>query len=558
MHDLKIENARICDGLGNPITLGTLAVTDGRISGVGLDVGTARHTVDAEGMVLAPGIVDVHTHYDAQITWDNTATPSPQNGVTTVIIGNCGFTIAPCRPADREITLKNLTKVEGIPYDALKRGVNWNFETFGEYLCAIEARGTVPNIACFVGHSSIRTWAMGDDARHRPANPQEIDRMCDLLGEALAEGAIGFSTSFSESHNGEGGLPVASRLADAAELEALAGVLRGKNQGTLQITRGNTATIQSIGALQAIAGRPLQMSAVMTVPKFPEMAKQDMTALEAERASGREVWAHVSPFPEIMHFTLKNPFPMETIPAWNPAMQASDLDALKDVYRNEDFRESVKHELETPVPFRFNGQWDVVTIVRTNNPELQSFQGRSIVEIAAELDVDPLDALLDISLDDDLETRFEAKTLNYDEERVRPLLDHPHTVVSLGDAGAHVTFFCQAGSGLYLLQRYVRERGDLKLEEAIRLLTSHAADTHGIKDRGRIQVGAWADLFLFDPALAGLGDSETVYDMPGDGARIDRTPHGVLGVWVNGQQVVDENGLLADPPFPGHMLREFA
>ena len=277
MHDLKIQNARICDGLGNPITLGTLAVTDGRISAVGPDVGTARHTIDAEGMVLAPGIVDVHTHYDAQITWDNTATPSPQNGVTTLIMGNCGFTIAPCRPADREITLRNLTKVEGIPYDALKRGVNWDFETFGEYLCAIEARGTVPNIACFAGHSSIRTWAMGDDARHRRANVQEIDRMRDLLGEALAEGAIGFSTSFSESHNGEGGLPVASRLADAAELEALAAVLRERNQGTLQITRSNTATIQSIGALQAIADRPLQMSAVMTVPKFPVMRGIRMT-----------------------------------------------------------------------------------------------------------------------------------------------------------------------------------------------------------------------------------------------------------------------------------------
>ena len=287
MHDLKIENARICDGLGNPIFDGAVAVTAGRITAVGEVSEPVRQTVDAAGLVLAPGIVDVHTHYDAQLTWDNSASPSPANGVTTIIIGNCGFTIAPCKPADREITLKNLTRVEGIPYKALEQGVEWNFESFDDYLAALEARGAVPNVACFAGHGSIRTWVMGEAARRRAASADEIEQMCALLGNALDVGAIGFSTSFSESHNGEGGLPVASRLADSAEIEALAGVLREKNMGTLQITRGNTASIESIGALQAIAARPLQMSAIMTAPGFPQMTLNDIAALEAERTAGK-------------------------------------------------------------------------------------------------------------------------------------------------------------------------------------------------------------------------------------------------------------------------------
>ncbi len=191
-----------------------------------------------------------------------------------------------------------------------------------------------------------------------------------------------------------------------------------------------------------------------------------------------------------MQFTLKNPFPMESIAGWKPAMEAPDLDARKNIYRDPAFRPSIREALQTPVPFRFNGQWEVVSVMRTANESLAHCVGQSLADIGAQRSKHPLDALLDIALEDDLETSFEAKTLNYDEERVRPLLDHPHSVVSLGDAGAHVTFFCQAGSGLYLLQRYVRERGDLELEEAIRLLTSHAADTHCVRDRGLIAVGA--------------------------------------------------------------------
>ena len=557
MFDLKISNARICDGLGNPIAAGEVGVLDGKIAAVAAQLGPATETIDAKGMVLAPGLVDVHTHYDAQITWDNTATPSPANGVTTVIIGNCGFTIAPCKPRDREIVLKDLTKVEGIPYKVLDAGVNWNFETFEEYLDSLEKNGAVPNIACFAGHSSIRTWVMGEDSRQRSASDDEIDAMCKVLGDALDAGAIGFSTSLSESHNGHCGFPVPSRLADDREIHALVRVLGKKNIGTFQITRSNVATIESFGKIADLCGRPVQFSAIMTSPGFPGKTRDEMRAIDALRAEGKEVWAHVTPFPELMQFTLKNPFPMEALNAWKSVMESANLQEMKNIYRDVAFRQSVKLELETPVPFRFNGQWEVVEVVRTENPDLSHNQGRNLEQIGAEENKHPFDAFLDIALDDDLGTRFQAKTLNYDEKYVRPLLDHPHSVVSLGDAGAHVTFFCQAGTGIYLLQRYVRECGNMKLEEAIRLVTSHAADTHRVPDRGRISVGAWADLFLFDPDTIALGENKSVADLPAGVSRIDRAPIGVQGVWVNGKRVVDGNGMLSNPPLAGQVLREF-
>ncbi len=555
--DLKFVNARVCDGLGNPIIKGEVAVTNGQIAAVGDNLGSATETIDAGGLVLAPGIIDVHTHYDAQITWDNTASPSPANGVTTVVIGNCGFTIAPCKPADREIVLKDLTKVEGIPYKALDAGVKWNFETFTQYMAELEARGTVPNVACFAGHSSIRTYVMGEDARRRTATSEEIDHMCGILGESLDVGAIGFSTSMSQSHNGHGGFPVPSRLADTEELDALAEVLRLKNKGVLQITRSNTASIESIAKLQEKCGRPVQMSAVMTAPGFPELTVQDMRGIDEQRAKGREIWAHVTPFAETMQFNMKNPFPMENLVSWKVAMEARDINELKRIYADSNFREAVKQELCCPQPFRFNGQWEVVTVVNTARDEMKHYNGQTLEEIGERENKHPFDVFLDLALEDNLETRFQAMTLNYDEERVRPLLDHPHSVISLSDAGAHVTFFCQAGTGLFLLQRFVRECGDMSLEQAIRLLTSHAAYTHRIIDRGRISAGAWADLLLFDPDEVALGDNEIIHDLPGDSWRIDRKAIGVHGVWVNGQRVVDKNGLIQNPPLSGQILREF-
>jgi len=225
VHDLVIDNAQIIDGLGGPARRGALAVQAGRIAAMGKDLGSARERLDAAGLTLAPGIVDIHTHYDAQLTWDPYATPSTALGVTTVVNGNCGFTIAPCRPGDRDITLRNLTHVEGMSLEALRAGVRWEFESYPQFLDAMERRGVVPNVGSFVGHSSVRTYVLGAEATQRAATAAEIAEMRRIVLEAVRAGAIGFATSTLEQHNGENGIPMPSRLADAAELFALTGAL---------------------------------------------------------------------------------------------------------------------------------------------------------------------------------------------------------------------------------------------------------------------------------------------------------------------------------------------
>ncbi|MGH7353050.1 MAG: amidohydrolase family protein, partial [Candidatus Rokuibacteriota bacterium] len=269
MHDLLIENAVVVDGLGAPARPGGVAVKDGRIAGVGDRLGAARERVDARGLVLAPGIVDLHTHYDAQLTWDPFATPSSALGVTTVVIGNCGFTIAPCRPDDRDLTLRNLTHVEGMALDALRAGVRWDFETYPQYLDAMERRGVVPNVASFVGHSSVRTYVLGPDATKRAATDAEIAEMRRIVLEAAGAGAIGFATSTLEQHNGENGIPMPSRLADAKELAALTGALGEAGRGVFMLTKGMTSTIPWLEEIAAANGRPVMIAAMFVDPGDP-------------------------------------------------------------------------------------------------------------------------------------------------------------------------------------------------------------------------------------------------------------------------------------------------
>src|SRR5690242_18585913 len=266
MHDLVIRNAMLFDGTGAPGRRASLAVAQGRIAEIDRDVGRGRREIDGDGLTLAPGIIDTHTHYDAQITWDADLHPSPELGVSTVVIGNCGFTIAPCRPKDRDRTLRHLTHVEGMSLDVLRRGVRWAFESFPEYLAFIERLGSTPNVAAFLGHSSLRTWVMGDAATERAARPDEIAAMRQLLSEALAAGAIGFATSTAPQHNGEGGTPMPSRLANDAEMRTLVGALGEARRGVFMLTKGGQTTVSYLEGLAAETGRPIVIAALLHNP----------------------------------------------------------------------------------------------------------------------------------------------------------------------------------------------------------------------------------------------------------------------------------------------------
>jgi len=559
MHDLVIDNALVIDGLGTPARRGGVAVKDGRIAAVGADLGAASQRVDAGGLVLAPGIVDIHTHYDAQLTWDPFATPSTALGVTTVVIGNCGFTIAPCRPPDRDLTLRALTHVEGMSLEALRAGVRWDFESYPEYLDAMERRGVVPNVASFVGHSSVRTYVLGADATKRPATDAEIAEMRRIVLEAVRVGALGFATSTAEQHNGEAGVPMPSRLADERELMALTGALGEAGRGVFMLTKGMTSTIPWLEKVAAANGRPVMIAAMFIDPGDPTRVFREVGEIEAARARGRELWAQVGCFPLGMEFTLRHPYPLEAFLGWRPAIEAADEAAYRRVLADPSFRKTLKEEsASTGVPNRFSDKtWPHLTIMDVTREGHRHLQGQTIGELAQASGRHPLDVFLDFGLDGELDAMFDCRLFNTDEDEVRKLLRHQHAAVALSDAGAHLSFLCDAGFGLHLFGHWVRERGDLTLEEAVKRVTSDVASAYRIPGRGRLAPGACADLILFDPRTVARGGKRRVNDLPTGATRLDTPAVGLHGVWVNGVRTVDERGVIADCGRPGRVLREF-
>ena len=560
MIDLLVRGALVYDGTGAPPQRADVAVAGGRIERVAphIDaVDAAARTVDAHGLALMPGIIDSHTHFDAQITWDPTLRPSPALGVTTAVIGNCGFTIAPCRPGDRELTMRNLTQVEGMSLDALRAGIDWGFESFADYMAQLRRRGCAINVAAYVGHSSVRTYVMGADAARRAASADEIARMQDIVRAAMRHGAVGFATSTSPAHNGEGGLPMPSRLADEAEMAALVGAMAEGGRGVYMLTKGGHTKVSFLESLAAATGRPVMIAALLHNGTNPRAVFEDLDAIAAANERGHRLLGQVSCCPLTMDFTLASPYPVEGLASWKPALGLSG-DALKARLAEPSFRDAVRAELATPTTFRlFNNEWDKVHVVEVARPEHARLEQRTIAEIAREAGLDPLDAMLDLALAEDLQTVFTAQLLNSDEEAVGRMLNHPHSIVSLSDAGAHLTFFNDAGFGLHLMGHWARDRGAMTMAEAVRRLTSHPATVLGLRGRGAIRAGHAADLLLFDPRTVGRGPKRRVRDLPAGGARLTTDAVGVHGVWVNGRQVADAAGLLADVPLAGTLLTEF-
>jgi N-acyl-D-amino-acid deacylase len=559
MHDLVIENATLIDGSGAPARTGSLAIEDGRIAAMGAGAGAAREHLDAQGLVLAPGIIDLHTHYDAQLIWDPFATPSVALGVTSVVIGNCGFTIAPCRPQQRDLTLRNLTHVEGMPLEALRAGVEWDFESYPEYLRLLESRGTVPNVASFVGHSSVRTYVLGEDASKRAATRAEVAQMKTIVRDALDAGAVGFSTSTLEQHNGENGVPMPSRLADEHELLELTGALGEAGKGVFMLTKGMTTEIPWLEQVAARNRRPVMIAAMFVDPNDPQRVFDEFAQIDQARSRGRELWGHVGCFPLGMEFTLRHPYPLEALLSWRPAIEAEGSDAYQRVLSDAGFRSAVKAEARSrTVPNRFSYHTLAhMTVKSVQQDRYRGLVGGNVTELARAAGKDPFDWLFDFGLDGELDAMVDCKLFNTDEEAVSRLMRHPHSQVTLSDAGAHLSFLCDAGFGLHLFGHWVRGRGDMTLEQAVRCVTSRPADLYRMRDRGRLAPGAWADLILFDPATVGRGAKRRVFDLPAGASRIDTPGVGVHGVWVNGKRVVDEHGPLREAGRPGRLMREF-
>jgi len=378
-----------------------------------------------------------------------------------------------------------------------------------------------------------------------------------IVRDAMAHGAVGFASSTSPAHNGEGGLPMPSRLASEAEMAALVAAMGEGGRGVYMLTKGSHTRIAFLESLAAATRRPVMVAALLHNSVAPRAVFDDLDAIAAANARGHRLLGQVSCCALTMDFTLASPYPVEGLASWKPALGKS-RDALRTVLADADFRAGVRAELKTPTTFRlFNSEWDKVHVVETASAGLARHEQRSIAAIAAGDGRDPLDTLLDIALADDLKTVFTAQLLNSDEEAVGRMLNHPHSIVSLSDAGAHLTFFNDAGFGLHLLGHWSRELGAMSLGEAARRLTSHPASVLGLADRGTIAAGQAADLLLFDPQTVGRGPKRRVHDLPAGAARLTTDAVGVHGVWVNGRQVADAQGLVAGAPLAGELLTRF-
>ncbi|GIX49307.1 MAG: amidohydrolase [Candidatus Tectimicrobiota bacterium] len=556
MLDLVIEEARICDGTGRPSFIGTLGVRGDRIAYLGQERGLAAHRrLRAEGLVLAPGFIDPHTHYDAQVAWDPLLTCSPWHGVTTVVMGNCGVGVAPVRPQTRDILLHDLVNVEAIPYEVMRAGIDWQWESYGEYLDAIARRGLGINVAGLVALTPLRHYVMGEASFERAATPEELATMARLLRQAMAAGAFGFSTTTIRNHIGHQGRPLACRNASQEELRGLCRVLREVGRGIIEIALDSTgarlisdADVALLRLLTEESGRPVTWLALFARPGEPDFHQQTIAKLGPLLA--RAV-PQVTPRPLITQGDLRHPFMFASYPSWQPAFNRPLAEQLA-LYQKPAFREAFLRDMKGHVRHHL---WQRMRVLEVANPALRAYCGRTILEIADAEGKRPLDVLLDIGLADQLQTRFQVEAFNYDPEGVARLVTEDRFLIGLSDAGAHVDLLCDVGYATALLEIWVRQRQALTLEKAVHKLTAVPAALFGIPDRGVLALGKVADLVLFDPDTVACRPPEFVCDFPQGGRRLVARAEGIVATFVAGVQLYDHGRHTG--ALPGRVLRSY-
>ena len=548
--DLLLRGGWLIDGSGSPGRAADVALTGDRISAVAppgsLAAASGTRVVDLDGLVLAPGFIDIHTHYDAQILWDGDLTPSSWHGVTSVIMGNCGFGVAPTRPEHRDIIVRTLENVEGMSMEALNAGIDWCFETFPEYMSALSRRAKRLNVGAFLGHTPLRLFVLGGE--ERAASALEISRMGELLREALDAGAIGFSTSRQPAHQGAFGRPVPSRFAEIDEVSAMASVLGAAGKGVMQISIGPGLFVNEFSSLAVRFGIPVTWTALVTRTDKPGAALR--TVSRAGALPG-EVYPQIACRPIVMQITMTDPTPLAAIDEWKEVL-ALPRSARFSLYEDASWRDRARPATLSA----WAARWPKISVQET--AVHGSAVGVPLSSLAAERGTTPFDLMLDLALSDSAPdsapTRFRVVLENDAEDEIGALLADKRTLLGLSDAGAHASQLCDACYSTYLLGYWVRERKAISLEEGVWRLTGHAASAFRLPSRGLVREGYFADLVAFDAASIGASALERVYDQPGGADRLIARSTGVEHVWVNGVATRAAGADLAGVA-PGQMLR---
>jgi N-acyl-D-aspartate/D-glutamate deacylase len=472
-------------------------------------------------------------------------------------MGNCGFGVAPTRREHRDLIVRTLEKVEGMDADALRAGLgeDWGFESFPEYLDAVEARGSAINVGVMIGHTPLRLSVLGEESTEREATAEETATMRAAVREALEAGAVGFATSKSDTHVGYAGRPVPSRLSATEEIASIAGALGDVGHGIMQATLGRGLLWDEMRAISEATGRPISWTALLAGAGGPDMWKVMLEISSKILDEGVPVHPQVSCRPLNFEFTMAQPFPFESMRNFQPISAAADDDAKVAIYTDAAWRADLKESLASGHGGVLGGSWDRTVISWL--PADPSLHERNVAEIAEERGVDPTDLVLDLALDSGLTARFRMAALNWDEDAVEVLLTDPHTMLGLSDAGAHASQLCDACFSTHLLSRWVRERKALSLEEAVRKLTSETADIFGLEGRGRLAVGNPADVVVFDAATVGCSPLRRVADQPGGAERLVSDAIGIDAVVVNGTIIrqSDKDLVPSTGPLPGRLLR---
>ena len=560
MYDLILKGGRIYDGSGLPSFNGDVAIREGKIAAIGRIKESATQVIDVAGLAVAPGIIDFHTHFDAQLWWDPLASSSNEHGVTTVVTGNCGLTLAPCKPENRDALIGTFVRVEAMPRASLQAGIPWQWTTHDEYLIALERRPLGLNVATLIGHCAVRQHAMGEASVEREANDGEIAVMEELVRQGMTAGAFGFSTNSNQSHFREDGKPVASRFSSLNEIARLCRVVGASQRGLVQFTHGAFATPEHVAHISRWydtilqeTRRPLIGESIRHRWSEPMLWRKQLNDVEARARQGYAAYAMTSTRRSMRRWSLKDSGRLDIIPAWKK------LSALPIAERVEKLRDTtVRAELEQETingkPIDFSRRWDLIGVRTVARKENQSLEGKTIAEIAATQRKSPIDAMLDLALAEDLETTFEDSTTQGDEQAVQEIFANPNVLLGQSDAGAHVASGNPGfGYATLMLAYWVRERKLMTLEDAIKKLTFLPASIFAIHDRGLLRRGLAADIFVFDPAKINLAPAVKVTDLPEGAPRFTQGAKGIHYTIVNGKVLMD-NGAHTGA-YPGKVLR---